>query len=171
MTRMTGIALSVSLLLGLAAPAGSAQAKEGETVIIGGRKVRLNKEDPNQGKAALSSFTEDPVVGEDREKRIRKDIPVLQAVEKAEARYVNPDDLYERAIAMLETGKTFDQALVRTCSPDGEDDEEVTSNRPHASEVAEEPSGNFKIIMVAAFLTICMGLYWKVHRWNGRSTG
>ncbi len=109
-------------------------------------------------------------MGEDREARIRKNIPALLAATRTENRYVDPDDLYERRMAMVEHGDTYSRALPRMTSPDGDVEEEKTRKRSPAPVQAEEGGHGIKIILVGVFLSICMGLYWISHRGGKRST-
>ena len=168
---MHRITMIGSLLLALAGGVAGAQEEKKENyTVIEGRKVRLVQEDLDQGKASLSSFTEDPVVGEDREARIRKNIPALMAATRTETRYVDPDNLYERRMAMVEHGDTYTRALPRMTSPDGEVGEEEVRKRSLAPVQAEESGHGVKIIIVAVFLSICMGLYWISHRGGRQSS-
>jgi len=128
------------------------------------------KFDPHQGKAALASFTEDPVVDRKAyEESLRHRLPVLRAAVRDAERYVDPSMLYRRQLAMHGDSDTYRHALPRGASPDGE----IPARGPNAVRrsrpSAEEPEGGppWNILLVGSLLSACISLYVVTLRRSG----
>jgi len=133
-------------------------------------EARDVKFDPHQGKAALSDFTEDPVVHREAyEENMRRRIPVLRAAVRDEKRYVDPTELHQRQLAMHGDGETFHRALPRGASPDGDiPDPEPEAGSENRSPIRLDGGGaGWKVLLVATLLAACIGLYFVALRRSG----
>jgi len=73
--------------------------------------------DPEQGKAGLGNSVKPPRPGDSYDRSVRHNIPVFQAAQRGEKRYVDREELYKRRLAMYEENAAFDSPLSRTDSP------------------------------------------------------
>jgi hypothetical protein len=118
--------------------------------------------DPHQGKAALASFTEDPVVDREAyEENLRRRLPVLRAAVRDARHYVDSAMLYQRQLGMHGDGGAFRRALPRSASPDGEIPDRGPNAIPESRPSAEGPRGGppFSLLFFGSLFSACVAFY------------
>lgn len=134
----------------------------------GGKDLKF---DPHQGKAALASFTEDPVVDREAyEETLRRRLPVLRAGVRDAKQYVDSTMLYQRQLGMHGDSKAYRQALPRTASPDGEIPGRGPNAIPESRASAEGPGSGppWRLLFLGSLFSACIAFYLVTHR---RSAG
>jgi len=171
-TRKLAASAATLSLAALLLLAGGIEAQKVETTA---RKRAPRAEfDPEQGKAGVSHFAEPPVVDEAFDRSIRANIPVLQAAKRSEKRFVDPDELYQRRLAMYEGRKSFNSSLSRTDSPEpgfGPDgrNETTRSKAKETPRLKLESDSLLPILLLAAVLVTGLAIYLGAFRKGSRS--
>jgi hypothetical protein len=93
--------------------------------------------DPEQGKAGLGDSVKPPRPGDSYDRSVRHNIPVLQAAQRSQKRYVDREELYKRTLAMYEENVAFDSPLSRIDAP--------TSRRGSDVPASETPDEAVKV--------------------------